>query len=278
VTNVRETKHTLRHGVVWLAALVGVVSSGTGCHALRARPLPPPPTYACAFTDREPRIDGRLDEPAWAAAAWTTPFVDIEGDARPRPPLRTRAKMLWDDEYFYIGAELEEPHVWATLTQRDAIVFQDPDFEVFIDPDGDRATYFELEFNALNTVFDLFLVKTYLDGGPALHGWDCHGLRSAVHVDGTLNDATDTDRGWSVEIAIPWTALCEAAPRPCPPAPGSVWRVDFSRVEWQTQIVNGHTEKVAGRPEDNWVWAPQGVVNMHLPEHWGYVRFERPGR
>jgi hypothetical protein len=232
-----------------------------------------PKRYICQRAAESIVIDGRLDEPAWAAAPWTDAFVDIQGDSKPRPRFATRAKMLWDDKYFYIGAELEEPHVWATLTKHDDIVFRNPDFEVFIDPNGDRREYYEIEINALNTIFDLFLVRTYIDGGPALHGWDCKGLKSAVHIDGTLNDPTDTDRGWSVEFAFPWTALAEAAHRPTPPHPGDVWRVNFSRVEWQIRVVNGRYEKIPGTVEDNWVWSPQGVVNMHVPEHWGSVVF-----
>jgi len=218
-------------------------------------------------------VDGRLDETAWQSADWTDAFVDIEGDAKPAPRLATRAKMLWDDECFYIGARLEEPHVWGTLTEHDQIVFYDNDFEVFIDPDGDTREYYELEINALGTIFDLFLVRRYLDGGPALHGWNLTGLRSAVYVDGTLNDPRDEDRGWYVEMALPWAALKEAAHRPAPPAPGDVWRVNFSRVEWQIRIVDGRYEKVPNTPEDNWVWSPQGAVNMHLPRHWGHVKF-----
>ena len=26
-------------------------------------------------------------------------------------------------------------------------------------------------------------------------------------------------------------------------------------------------------PEDNWTWTPQGVINIHYPEMWGYVQF-----
>jgi hypothetical protein len=218
-------------------------------------------------------IDGRSDEPSWAAAPWTEAFRDIEGDRKPKPPLQTRAKMLWDDTYLYIAAELEESHVWATLKEHDQIVFQDNDFEIFIDPDGDSREYYELEINAFNTIFDLFLVRTYIEGGPALHGWDCKGMKSAVFVDGTLNDPSDTDRGWSVELALPWTSLAEAAHRPAPPHDGDTWRMNFSRVEWQTRIVNGRYEKVPGTKEDNWVWSPQGVIDMHRPERWGYVCF-----
>ena len=102
-------------------------------------------------------VDGKLDEPGWASAPWSDPFIDIEGDSRPRPRFRTRAKMLWDDEYFYVGADLVEPDVWSTLTERDSVIFQDNDFEVFIDPNGDSHEYYELEINALGTTWDLLL-------------------------------------------------------------------------------------------------------------------------
>src|SRR5579872_6211653 len=101
--------------------------------------------YVCSYTSRPPVIDGAGDEVAWQQAAWTEDFLDIEGDLRPVPALRTRAKMLWDSVNLYIYAEMEEPDLWATLRQHDTIVYHDNDFEVFIDPDGDRENYFELE-------------------------------------------------------------------------------------------------------------------------------------
>ena len=67
-------------------------------------------------------IDGRLDEPSWQRAEWTDLFVDIEGEAKPLPRFKTRAKMLWDDTYLYIAADMEEPHVWATLKARDSVI------------------------------------------------------------------------------------------------------------------------------------------------------------
>lgn len=235
--------------------------------------------YVSYRTPRPLDIDGRLGEPAWRAARWTAPFVDIEGYDRPAPRWRTRVKMLWDDAYLYIGAELEEPHVWATLTERDAVIYRDDDFEVFIDPDGDTHNYYELEINALGTVWDLLLVKPYRDGGPALTGWDIAGLRAAVSVQGTVNDPSDRDRGWSVELALPWSALAEHAPAGRAPRDGERWRVNFSRVDWRVEADEGGYRKVTdpatGKPppEENWVWSPQGAVNMHMPEMWGIVQF-----
>src|ERR1051325_11622417 len=96
-----------------------------------------PLRYSCSRANGVMQIDGKLDEGAWRRAPWTGWFVDILGGSAPTPRFRTRAKMLWDDEYFYIGAELQEPDVWATLTKHDSGIFRDNDFEVFLNPTGD---------------------------------------------------------------------------------------------------------------------------------------------
>jgi len=231
----------------------------------------------CYRTPAPLTIDGAIDEPAWHAVEWSAPFVDIDG----RRPARlvTRMKMLWDDEYLYVAADLEEPDVWATLTQRDSVIFHDNDIELFIDPDGDSHDYYELEVNALGTVWDLLLVRPYRDGGPAIHAWDIAGLRAAVEVRGTINRPGDRDRGWSVELALPWAILREATPGRRAPRDGEQWRVNFSRVQWTLDQVDGAYRKrvdaVSGKPlaEDNWVWSPQGAIDMHMPERWGYVQF-----
>jgi len=238
-----------------------------------------PKHYICHLSNIHLKIDGKLDEPIWQQADWTDAFVDIEGDLKPMPRFRTRAKMLWDDDYFYFAAELEEPDIWATLTERDAVIFYDNDFEIFIDPDGDTHEYYEFEMNAFNTVWDLLLIKPYRDGGPAVNAWDIQGLKTGVFVDGTINQPGDKDRGWTVEIAMPWKVLKECAHKDAPPQNGDQWRINFSRVEWQVEVKDDKYSKVinpeTGKPfpEDNWVWSPQGLINMHYPEMWGFVQF-----
>ena len=105
-------------------------------------------SYICYQTKNELNIDGKLDEPSWGKVPWSEEFVDIEGAKKPAPLYPTRMKMLWDDQYLYIAAELKEPNLWATLTKRESIIFRDNDFEVFIDPDGDTHNYYEIEINA----------------------------------------------------------------------------------------------------------------------------------
>ncbi|HEX9884841.1 MAG TPA: carbohydrate-binding family 9-like protein [Longimicrobiales bacterium] len=241
------------------------------------------PVYESPRAPVPPVVDGVPDEAAWAAAPWTEPFVDIRGAGHPAPRHRTRARLLWDDAHLYVAAELEEPHLWGHITERDAIVYRDDDFEVFLDPDGDGLRYFEIEINVLGTVLDLYLDKPYRHGGQADIPWDIPGLRSAVRLVGTLNDPSDEDVGWTVEMAIPWADLVApggtglGAPRA-----GDQWRVTFSRVEWPFRVADGTYVKTVTptrevpHPEDNWVWSPTGEVNIHIPERWGVVRFVEP--
>jgi len=238
-----------------------------------------PERYVCYKTDASIIIDGDMNEPIWQQAEWTKDFVDIEGDLKPKPRFRTCAKMLWNDQYFYVFAEMEEPDVWATLKKRDSIIFYDNDFEVFIDPNGDTHRYYELEINAFSTEWDLFLDKPYRDDCCAVFYWDYEGMKSAVHVDGTFNHPGDIDKGWTLEIAVPWAVMKECAGKDAPPKNGDQWRINFSRVEWKVEVKDGAYHKVINPqtsksyPEDNWVWSPQGVINMHYPEMWGFVQF-----
>lgn len=251
--------------------------------------IPEPRTYECRRVPSPIRIDGSLGDPAWRDLPWSEDFVDITGAAALRPRFRTRVKMGWDERYFYVGAELEEPHVWGTITERNAVMFEDNDFEVFIDPDGDGLNYYEFEINALGTIWELSLPKPYGEGGVPVLGCNIAGLKSAVTVHGTLNDPSDEDRGWTVEAAFPWTGLAAYhRDRAVPPAPGDTWRVNFSRVQWRHEVRDGRYVRIPPHgtplaeslnpeeqehPEDNWVWSPQGAVNMHLPGRWGRVVF-----
>jgi len=245
-----------------------------------------------------PALDGRLEAACWDDADWSPRFVDLVSGA----PVRydTRAALLWDDDHLYAGFRLEQPDVTATLTERDAHIWLDDDVEVFVA--GDDA-YYELEVNAFGTVYEVLFewddaTRRAAERPPELRrdhpqaapfdgvgfrhprgprtgfwGFDLPGLRTAVHVDGTLNDPRDTDTGWTVEVRWPWAGLRELSGVPMPPKDGDQWRINFSRVEWDITTDGGKYRKVKGRPEYNWVWSPQGLIDMHVPSRWGYLHF-----
>lgn len=241
--------------------------------------LTTPKKYTAFYSSEPPKIDGKLDDAVWKNVEWTDNFMDIEADRKPLPKWNTRAKMTWDNKGLYIAAELLDPHVWANLKNYDDIVFYDNDFEVFIDPDNDTHRYYEFEVNALNTMFDLFMPKPYRNGSGAMIAYNAPGIKWAVDVQGTINDPSDIDIGWTVEIFIPFWAVTIGNTVKVP-EDGDFWRVNFSRVEWKTEVKDGKYIKLKGSdgrnlPEDNWVWSPQGLINMHFPERWAYLHFSK---
>jgi hypothetical protein len=235
-----------------------------------------PNHYVTYRSSQEIKIDGKALEKDWTNASYTRAFIDIEGVKEPK--YRTQVKMLWDDRYLYVYAEMEEPHVWGNLKKHDAVIFYNNDFEVFIDPTNDGYNYSEIEVNALNTTWDLRLNKPYRFGGHANDYYEIEGLQTAVHIRGSLNDASDIDTLWSVEMAIPLEVILQRKRKTLKhPKEGDHWRINFSRVQWDHDLKNGvySLKKVKGKrlPEYNWVWSNQGAINMHLPERWGYLEF-----
>lgn len=235
-----------------------------------------PKHYIVTKANEKIIIDGKADEKAWRSAFFSEPFIDIEGIKK--PSYDTRIKLLWDDSYLYVFSEMQEPHIWANLKQRDTIIYFNNDFEVFIDPSGSGRNYAEIEINALNTVWDLMLNKPYRVGGKAIFHWNLDDLKTAVHINGSINNHSDIDSSWSVEIAIPLKALIEVRNKPRQlPLEGEQWHINFSRVEWEYEIIDGsyQRKKIDGKylRENNWVWSPQKVINMHEPEKWGVLQF-----
>ena len=234
--------------------------------------------YTARMAKRPIMVDGKLNEHDWKQAVLISNFEDIEGAAKPKPTFRTEVKMMWDSQYLYIGAVLEEPHLWGTLQKHDDIIYRDHDFEVFIDPMGDGEQYFEIEINVLGTIMDLFMNKPYKKGGTFDMGWNTTGIQSKIIANGTINDNTDIDGGWTLEMAIPFTAISRTQ-RAAAPSFNKPWRINFSRVQWTLEPDGKSYRKKLNQnnkpiSEHNWVWNPTGVVDMHVPTKWGYLYFK----
>ena len=240
------------------------------------------------------RVDGRLDEPAWQMAPRSPRFTDV---LTGQPTLHdTRASILWDDENLYVAFRVEEPLIRAKLTANNSPIYQDNDVEVFI---AGKDAYYEFEINAFNTTYEVFFIwsnayesggfaelpefnrtflqpfngvdfKTHPRGGRLGHfDWHFPGKQTAVHIDGTINNDADRDRGWTVELAFPWkgmTPLAKADGRALPPKEGDVWRMDFSRF-------NQYKEAPPAKDSGGWFWSPHRVWDSHIPECFPYILF-----
>ncbi|MDR0749911.1 MAG: carbohydrate-binding family 9-like protein [Tannerellaceae bacterium] len=221
-----------------------------------------PPVYICYRAPAAITIDGILSSREWDLAPCTSPFTDIAGDTLRKPFLQTSVKMAYNDDGLYIAATMEEPNIRADMTEHDSPLFLNNNFEFFFNPANDTHNYAEYEVNALGTEWDLFLTKPYRDGGLAFDNWEFMGMKSAVHINGTVNNPSDTDTSWSVEIFLPWKSIYQLKPGKNKPEAGEQIRANFSRAQWEENKVDNHF----------WAWAPSNARNIHLPEFWGFIQ------
>jgi hypothetical protein len=252
------------------------------------------PNYTAFRTPDPIVIDGRLSEPAWQHAPPSREFRDlISGQPVIHP---THAQVVWDATNLYVAFRVEEPFLHAKFTRRNDPIYMDNDVEVFV---AGRDAYYEFEINGFGTVYEvLFLwqdtyetsgfskspdfprsvLKEFNGVGLTNHprglrlghfDWSFPGRRSAVHLDGTVNDDSDRDRGWTVELAFPWTgfaSLMRPEGRSLPPREGDEWRMDFSRF-------NTYREAPPAKDSGGWAWSPHRVWDSHVPECFVRVRF-----
>lgn len=216
-------------------------------------------TYTCHRTIDKITVDGNLDELSWQKAQPINLVENVEGG---KPKQVTIAKMLWDDQYLYMGFYCEDKDIWATISERDGNLWDEEVVEAFIDPDSDEISYVEIEVNPLNNVVDLFVLnRSNRETMKTLFDWDSR-LISAVKVDGVVNSRKGTDRSWTVEIAFPWSDF-DDAPN-LPPEDGDSWRLNLYRID---------------RPkEQEWelsALSPTGEPNFHIPRRFGKVVFSK---
>lgn len=217
------------------------------------------PVYQVRRTKGPIAIDGKLDEADWQRAPWTPSFVrSLDGG---KTKYDTKAKLLWDDQNLYVAFRCEDPDVWAHLTKHDDPLYdQDDVVELFVDADGDGKTYNELEISPANVTFDADFKERRKDLEKAMT-WDS-GMRTAVVIDGTLNQGNDQDRGWTVEAAVPIAKL-DAVPH-VPPKPGDRWRANLYRLDRST----------GGRTNEGSAWSPLFVGDFHALSRFGWLEFE----
>jgi len=216
---------------------------------------PPVPEAHVRKTATPPKIDGVLDDPAWQGA---TPLTLVDSlDGRPAQ-LRTTARLTWDDEALYVAFDSEDPDVWGTFRNRDDPIYTQEAVEIFIDADADGRTYDEIEVSPHNVVFDAYFPARRQ--GMDL-SWDS-GLQSAVKVNGTIDDASDRDKGWTVEMRIPFARL-HSVPH-VPPQPGDRWRFNLYRLEMPDR------KNAQGQ-----AYSPLFVGDFHAVDRFAWLVFER---
>ena len=227
-----------------------------------------PPWYDCVYIDQKIEIDGKLNESVWEKAQ---AVQLVKTDTGQLPNKKTEAKMLWDDQYLYVGFICSDNDIWTTISDHDGPIYGEEVVEVFIDPDKDQKTYIELEVNPMNVLFDGFVIngKQQQLGIKVLLDWESRDLKHAVFIDGHLKtshpnqrvEPSQPDQSWFCEMAIPFSD-CITAPN-IPPKKGDEWRLNLYRIE------RGKIKK-----EDEYsAWSPTRKIDYHRPQHFGILRF-----
>jgi hypothetical protein len=195
-------------------------------------------------------IDGRLDEPDWALAARTPPFVNATDGERGMPS--TKARLLHDGQRLYLGFECDDDNLHSTYSKRDDPLWNQDAVEVFIDPPGTGRDYLELQVSPAGLLFDTKIARH----PQRDDGWDGNAT-VAVQRNGTLNDDSDVDRGWTAEIAIPLERLAATVPQP-----GQQWRLNLFRLD---DRLNARRAFLA--------WSAPMANTTHVTERFGRVVF-----
>jgi len=188
--------------------------------------------YRCPKISGRIRIDGTLNDPSWEKAERLEFFVPATLE---QPASITHAKLLYDDEFLYIGFKCFDDDIRATYRKRDSFTWEEDVVEVFLKPSPEKTEYFEFEFSPIKTIFDAFIPgPDHIHRVVECSKWNCSGIVVETFIDGTLNDTSDIDRYWSMEIAIPFKGLPVLKGKP--PATGDKWLFHLARYDYSYSL------------------------------------------
>jgi hypothetical protein len=223
--------------------------------------------YTCRVAREAPILDGVLDDPVWAGAPWSEPFVALSGDeAAPCP--RTWFKLLWDERHLYVAAVMLGDDVRGGS-----------DLECYLDRQAIGSQWYELIANPAGAVRSAFVVRQGSERRITANA--CPTLDGAAEVQGSLDKPGDADTGWIVEMAIPWSCLKPPQASGVEPDSedgtfpviGDIWRMNFVRRD--PTLVPPADTGAAPAPDDLWAWTPEWSAGTGNAEHWGRVQFTR---
>ncbi len=193
---------------------------------------PPPGTIYVPYARGPIQIDGLTADIGWTGAI-TSPEL-VTGEGSPEPVGKAMAKLTWDDSFLYLYVMITDSDVFSEFKKHDDPLWKADCVEIFIDADGNKRGYVELQVNPNNATFDSWFAQGRAAKGD--EAWDS-GMITAVMMHGTADKGGDTDQGWDVEIAIPWAAVKgrdQGMSVILPPRVGDRWRLNVVRVDKKT--------------------------------------------
>jgi glucose/arabinose dehydrogenase len=229
--------------------------------------VPPPTEFECRWTDTPIALDGKADEPAWKQAQVIDRFyLPWLGDKARDAKTATKARLLWDREYLYFFADMEDADLYADVKEHDGQTWDNDVFELFFKPAADKPGYYEFQINAAGTVMDMFLPRRNAGGYRRFKSDGNFHLETKVQLRGTLNRWQDKDQGWSVEGRIPWTDFLRSGGRP---DVGERWKFALCRYDYSVDFEGPELSTCAPLKG-------QGRSDFHRHEEYATLRFVGP--
>jgi hypothetical protein len=217
------------------------------------------PRYEVRFCDTPLRVDGNLEESAWKGAESIHLVFPWESQTGPRTA--TVVRLLWNETYLYVGYQCEDADIVAHHEDRDAPVYEEDCVEVFVNPNPGKADdYYGFEMSCRAVLYDYF----YCFPDYILKQVDLSGVCLASNLDGTLNVSGDTDKGYSVEVAIPFSGFQDVLENSPVPRPGDVWRAQINR--WE----GADPDRILSM----WISSGFDTPHPHCPDRFGYLVFQ----
>jgi hypothetical protein len=235
-----------------MAVIAALLACGAGSQGESEKPR-----YEVRRAAGPIEIDGKVGAEEWSRASEAVAFIFPWG-SQTGAKQETRTRLLWDDEYLYVAYECEDTDIVAQCTERDDWVYRDDTVEIFLNVrPAQTVAYYCVEINARGTIMDYFCAGAEF----YIRRFQMEGLRAAVQIDGTLNQRDDTDRSWSLELAIPWANFSDMARRA--PRPGTAYTANLNR--WDGVEPDRRLS----------VWADSKLdwPHPHAPAHFGELEF-----
>jgi hypothetical protein len=211
-------------------------------------------------------IDANLNEASWHNAAQSSFFTFWDGTPAPAS-LQTTARMIWDDEYLYIAFSARDPDVYATYTVRDARLWEQDNFEVFVTVPGTTG-YVEVEGSPRGTTWDGLFTNVFQGPGGS---YNIARLAVAGRINGTLNNSSDQDSGFTGEIRLPFAEIYQAPGGH--PVEGAQLRLNLNRIDWNTPATQGGLGAAGSDTYHAWSPVPGTGISFHRPDKFGTVTF-----
>jgi hypothetical protein len=222
-------------------------------------PMPDPKSTIVPRINARVKIDGVLDEQPWQNAARLGSFV--RNDTMTQARVGTEVRLWYDQAALYLGWTCEDYDIQATFSERDSRFWEEEVVEFFVTPAAlDR--YFELQWNPLGGTFDAIIANELGADGRSRQfkgdwSYTATGMTYAVHVDGSVQNSSDRDQRWTVEVRVPFVDLNVRTPER-----GERWRANFYRFN---RDHDGVPEQLS--------WSPTVWPGFHQPTRFGYLQF-----